>query len=172
MATRKNSTKSTVSEEEVITKSEPVKFDPTDPITCRSVTYGELLGSGKKTNFLYSWSGYGDEVEVEYQDLLSWKSIKSQYLYGPLFVIENEDLLNQWPDIKAIHDKVKELDCEKFFELPVEKFRNVLLNVTNSYKLTIRNMANSKIINGELDSIAKIKVIDEILGTDLKSLID
>ena len=154
-----------------IVKTEPKKFSPDELITCRSVTYGTLLGEGRKTKMLYTWSGYGDEVEVEYQDLLSWKSTKSQYLYAPHFVIENDELLEQWKDVREIHDKVKQIDCDKFFDLPPEKLRIVLMNLPDGYKITVRNMANAKITNGELDSIAKIKVIDEIFGTDLKSLI-
>lgn len=172
MATKKASVETT-KEKTVATpiKSEPKKFAPDDMITCRSVTYGELLGEGRKTKMLYTWSGYGDEVEVEYQDLLSWKSTKSQYLFAPHFVIENDELLEQWKDVKAVHDRVKQIDCDKFFELPSDKFRTVLENLPDGYKLTVRNMANAKITNGELDSIAKVKIIDEIFGTDLKSLI-
>ena len=32
----------------------------------------------------------------------------------------------------------------------------------------VKNIAGEKIINGSLDSLAKIKAIDEVLGTDLK----
>ena len=50
------------------TKSAPKKarkFAMDDPITCRSVTYGELLLPGKKSQLLYSWANYGDVTEVE-----------------------------------------------------------------------------------------------------------
>lgn len=170
MATRKNST-AEVKIESV--KSEPRKFNPDDIIVCRSVTYGELLGDGRKTKMLYSWAGYGDEVGVEYQDLMSWKSTKSQYLYAPHFVIEDEELLalEQWKDVKEIHDKIKQLDCDNLFDLPVDKFERAMENVPKTYHVTIRNMANAKILNGELDSLAKIKVIDKNFGTDLMSLL-
>jgi hypothetical protein len=32
----------------------------------------------------------------------------------------------------------------------------------------VKNLAGEQIMNGTLDSLAKIKAIDEVLGTDLK----
>jgi hypothetical protein len=36
----------------------------------------------------------------------------------------------------------------------------------------VKNVAGEKILNGTLDSLAKIRAIDEILGTDLKLYIN
>ena len=81
------------------------KFAPDELITCRSVTYGELLLSAPKSKLLYSWANYGDTTEVEFQDLQALKSTRSSYLFRPRFVIEDEDLVELWAkDLKDMYN--------------------------------------------------------------------
>ena len=171
-----NSTKPKKSEsaEEVVEKQkkEPRKFAQDDMILCKSVTYGELLLPGKKSKLLYIWSNYGDTTEVEFQDLQALRSTRSAYLMNPYFVIEDEELLEQWPELKNLYDKVAALDVDNLFNLPINQFKKRLREIPVGFKDSIKNIAGEKIRNGSLDSIAKINALDEILGTELKLMID
>ena len=81
------------------------KYAPTDRIPCRSLTYGELLLTGPKTKLLHTWANYGDVTEMEYQDLQALKSTRSSYLFKPRFIIEDEELVEQWAgDFKKMYD--------------------------------------------------------------------
>ncbi len=171
-----NSTKPKKSEsaEEVVEKpkKELRKFAQDDMILCKSVTYGELLLPGKKSKLLYIWSNYGDTTEVEFQDLQALRSTRSAYLMNPYFVVEDEELLEQWPELKALYDKTMALDIDSLFSLPINQFKKKLRDVPIGFKDPIKNIAGEKIRNGSLDSIAKINALDEILGTELKLMID
>ena len=171
-----NSTKPKKSEsaEEVVEKpkKELRKFAQDDMILCKSVTYGELLLPGKKSKLLYIWSNYGDTTEVEFQDLQALRSTRSTYLMNPYFVIEDEELLEQWPELKALYDKTMALDIDSLFSLPINQFKKRLRDIPVGFKDPIKNIAGEKIRNGSLDSIAKINALDEILGTELKLMID
>lgn len=171
-----NSTKPKKSEsaEEVVEKpkKELRKFAQDDMILCKSVTYGELLLPGKKSKLLYIWSNYGDTTEVEFQDLQALRSTRSAYLMNPYFVVEDEELLEQWPELKALYDKTMALDIDSLFSLPINQFKKKLRDIPIGFKDPIKNIAGEKIRNGSLDSIAKINALDEILGTELKLMID
>ena len=167
----------TTEQEEVSVKETPVakktvaarKFAPDEMITCRSITYGELLLTGTKSKLLYSWANYGDTTEVEFQDLQALKSTRSSYLFRPRFVIEDEELAEQWS--KELGDMYKEIvhvDVEDLFRLPINQFKAKLKKAPKGVQQAVKNIAGEKIMNGSLDSLAKIKAIDEILGTDLK----
>lgn len=167
--------KETVSEEmEVATESKSTKkvarkFAPDDLIVCRSITFGELLLTGKKSKLLYSWANYDDTTEVEYQDLQALKSTRSSYLFKPRFIIEDEDLVEQWgKDFGDIYKNIEDIDAEDLLKLPVAQLRSKLKKASKGVQLAVKNIAGDKILNGSLDSLAKIKAIDEILGTDLK----
>ena len=149
------------------------KFAQDDLIPCRSITFGELLLTGTKSKLLYSWANYGDVTEVEFQDLQALKSTKSSYLYRPRFIIEDEELIEQWSkDFKELYDGIIEVDVEEMFNLPLTQFKSKLKKAPKGVQQAVKDIAGEKILNGSLDSLKKIKAIDEILGTDLKLYID
>lgn len=153
-------------------KKQAKKFAPDDMIPCRSITYGELLLEGFKTKTLYTWANAGDVTNVEYQDLQSLQSRKSRFLTDPLFIIEDEDLVESWSAmLKPIYSKVEEADLEELLKLPVAKLKNKLKASPDGVKTSIKSMAAAKILTGEFDSINRIKAIDEVLGTQLISMI-
>lgn len=166
--------KTEVKEETVVEKKKPArKFAADDMISCRSITFGELLLVGPKSKLLYTWSNYGDTTEMEYQDLQALKSTKSSYLYRPRFIIEDEELVEQWSrDFKAMYDNIVEVDVEDMFKLPLNQFKAKLKKAPKGVQMAVKNIAGEKIMNGSLDSLKKIKAIDEILGTDLKLYIE
>lgn len=150
-------------------KTAPRKFAPDDMITCRSITYGELLLTGTKSKLLYSWANYGDTTEVEFQDLQALKSTRSSYLFRPRFVIEDEELAEQWSkDLGDMYKDIVHVDVEDLFKLPLNQFKAKLKKAPKGVQQAVKNIAGEKIMNGSLDSLSKIKAIDEILGTDLK----
>ena len=153
-------------------KKAPKKFAPDDVIECRSVTYGELVLLGFKSKLLYTWANAGDVAYVEYQDLQALQSRKSKFLTEPLFIIEDEDLVKQWGGmLQPVYSKIVEADLEEILQLSVAKLKSRLKSSPEGIKKSIKSMAAAKIMSGELDSLNKIKAIDEVLGTDLMSTI-
>ena len=147
----------------------PCKYAPDELIPCRSVTYGELLLTGTKSKLMYVWANYNDVTEVELQDLQALKSTRSSYLFRPRFVIEDEELVEEWgKDFKDMYSKIVSVDVEEMFNLPLGKFKTALKNAPKGVQQAVKNIAGEKIMNGSLDSLAKIKAIDDVLGTDLK----
>ena len=168
MATKKEVITEESAEQEV-KKPTPRKYAPDDLIPCRSVTYGELLLSAPKSKLMYVWANYNDVTEVEFQDLQALKSTRSNYLFRPRIVIEDEELVEQWSkDFKDMYSKIIHVDVEEIFDLPLGKFKTALKNAPKGVQQAVKNIAGEKIMNGSLDSLAKIKAIDDILGTDLK----
>lgn len=150
-------------------RKEVKKYAPDEMIPCRSITFGELFLTGAKTKFLYSWANYGDITEVYYQDLQALKSTRSSYLLKPRFIIEDDELVEQWKsDLGKIYSDIVAMDVEEIFSLPLNQFKSKLKNAPSGVQQAIKNIAGEKIMNGSLDSLAKIKAIDDILGTQLK----
>lgn len=145
------------------------KYAPDEMIPCRSITYGELLLTGTKSKMLYTWANYGDVTEMEFQDLQALRSTRSSYLFKPRFIIEDPELVEQWEnDLGKMYKDIVDVDVEDMFRLPLNQFKARLKKAPSGVQQAVKNVAGEKILNGSLDSLAKIKAIDEILGTDLK----
>ena len=70
-----------------------------------------------------------------------------------------------------MYDKVAAVDVDSLFNLPINQFKKRLREIPVGFKDSVKNIAGDKIRNGSLDSLAKINALDEILGTELKLLI-
>ena len=150
------------------TKKESKKYAPTDRIECRSVTGGGLVLVGPKSQLLYEWVDYGDTTEVEFQDLQALQSRKSGFLVKPRFVIEDEELVEQWGSmLNPIYSKIQNQDIEALFELDPAQFEAILSKMPVGIKDSVKTKAAQKIANEELNDIRIIKTIDKLLGTEL-----
>ena len=182
-----NTKKSTVDTEEVIDvtvveqeeevkptpkKVNKPKHDPNELILCRSVRFGELRLIGPKTHMPYSWLNEGDVREVEYQDLVSWRALHSRYLFEPMIIIEDEDIVEEWKsDLGELYESLQEIDLKAMFKLPHRQFVAQLKKLPTGMKTTVQNMAYAMIQDRTLYDLRTIDAIDEILGTELKMMI-
>lgn len=145
-----------------------------DLIPCRSVTRGGLVCVGKKSGEIYRWSDYGDVTEVEYQDLMGLRASKTRFIYGPLFIIEDEELLAdpKWKDVVAVYEKALAYeDLNTMLELPPATFRVALENLPKAMRKAVATEVSTRLSDGLFDSLQKVKIVDEICGTDLKLLL-
>ena len=155
-------------------KKEYRQFNQTDLILCRSVTAGWLGVSGKSGQY-YVFENFGDECEIEYQDLFALKSRHSNYIYAPHFVIEDEELLEnpRWADVAKFYDEeVYTLeDVDAVLNLPTSNFKSALQKLPRGLAKSLQVKVAEKIENGTFDSLQKIKMIDEVFGTDFRSIL-
>lgn len=181
MATTKKSTVETdeIIDTEVVEEVKPTpkkvnkpKHDPSELILCRSVRFGELRLIGPKTHMPYSWANEGDVREVEYQDLVSWRALHSRYLFEPMIIIEDEDIVEEWKaDLGNLYDDLQNIDVKAMFKLPHRQFIAQLKKLPAGMKTTVQNMAYSMIQDRTLYDLRIIDAIDEILGTELKMML-
>lgn len=153
-------------------KTNKPKHDPSELILCRSVRFGGLRLIGPKTHMPYEWVNEGDIREVEYQDLVSWRALRHRYLFEPMIIIEDEELVEEWKsDLGELYDGLQELDLKELFRLPHRSFVAKLKSLPEGMKTTVQNMAYSMIQDETLYDLRTIKAIDEILGTELMMMI-
>lgn len=156
-------------------KKKPRVFKQSDPILCRSVTPG-WLGVPGKSGMYYVFANYGDEAEIEYGDLFALKNAHSRYLYDPLFVIEDDELLEntRWKDVSEFYsDKVYGMDdINIVLNKPNTSFKSTLKTLPKGLLKAVTVEVAKRIENGTFDSLKKIKILDEVCGTDFAKMIN
>ena len=151
------------------------EYQPYDLIPCQSLTSGKMFYNSPKSNTMYKWDDNGAIIDVTYEDLLAMKQSHSELMYRPCFMIMDKELLAQprWIDIAKIYsgyDILSLSDAEKVINLDVNSLTKALNRLTPAMRAVICNTAADMIEKGTLDSIAKIKAIDEVCGTELYTL--
>ena len=173
---RKAMTKTTVKTEEV--KDEEVKqtvskkvFDPNEGVLCRSVTHGQLFVDGIKTGMKYTFFDYDDEAEIEYRDLVALIRARDKAVYNPRFIVEDEDFINEYPALKKFYkEHFSTKNIKEILNMPERQMKDAISKLPPGAVETLKSIAVNQIANGELDSIKKIKVLDEAFNTDLSLL--
>lgn len=165
--------KKTVDEENVsqsvIEEVKPKKqFSQSDGILCRSVIQGGLYYVGTKTGMLYTFTDYGDVTEIEYRDLVAAVRTKSGYIYNPYFVIEDEDFIAEFPAVaKFYEDQISIKDLKTILDMNVGDMVAAIKSLPKTAIESLKKIAATQVGNGRLDSVKKIKALDELFGTDL-----
>lgn len=158
-----------VEEPVVEKKSEVKKFEPSDPITCRSVCQGILNMEGKSTGTMYRFDGYGDEIDIEYRDLLSEaRNARSAYIYNPMLIVEDKDFINSVPALKKFYDNYADVtNLRGILGKPVQQMIEAIQELPQGAKDQIKILASTLISNGELDSMSRIKALEDYFGIQM-----
>lgn len=169
-----------------VIKSEPVKviesapvkvekrtFDEKESIICRSVVSGGLYMDGIVSKMPYTWSDFGDEVGVEYRDLVAAVKMKNSYVMKPFFVIMDADFIEEFPFLKNVYEGQYSIkDLANVLTLPVDDMVEEIKKLPPNIKDTLKGIASTWVSNGRLDSFKKIKALDSMLDTDLSLIAD
>ena len=144
-------------------------FNPEDTIPCRSIVSGGLYIEGSRSHILYSWADCGDVEDVEYRDLIYLVRTRANAnTYSPRIIIEDEDFINQNKSVKDFYDSMYDTsDLNQILLLPISQMKAEIANLPIGAKESIKGIAATMIDSHVLDSIQRIKALDEIFGTNM-----
>ena len=155
-----------------------VKLDDTVLINVKSNTFGTLFFKNPRTGDSTTWSHFGDVQQVTMGDLRAMKGNQRAFYENQwIYIVDVED--EGYEDVTA-EDICKVLmvtqyyknvlDPDNFsqiFTWPEEKVRERVAMMNAGAKLNLLVAANTAIKNGTLDSLKRIKVLEDILGCEL-----
>jgi len=145
------------------------KFSDKDMIPCKSVTSGGLSYMGNSgTN--YRWEDQGVIEYVAYEDLKreAQSANPNNYLYYPRFIVVDADFVEEFPKLEEFYSKFYQEggDFEAILNLPDNQMTEEIAKLPKGCKECIKGIIATQIDEGTLDSVKKIKTLDEIFGTN------
>lgn len=159
-----------------------LKLNDNVSILVASNIFGELIYVNHKTGDKYTWENMGDVQSLYVSDIRAMKSNQRKFLEENWIVIigiadtseeyENVDLAEIYEALQ-ISNYYKEFLCPSnlndVFNWSVDEIRNKVSKMPTSTKETIAIRANELIKAGIIDSISKVKVLEEVIGCELAS---
>lgn len=160
--------------ERVVEIIEPKKervFQKDDLIKCHSIMSGKTFMDGIKTKDMYVFESLGAETEIAYQDLIAALNVNSVFLFKPFIIVDDEDFIAQSPKLKRFYDSMYSVkNLAQILSLPPARIKEELNKLPVGAKQSIRSIISDSIANGSLDSVAKIRALDEYFGTQFMLL--
>lgn len=164
------------------TSSPKLKLDDAVTLLVTSNVFGELIYQNHKTGDEYRWKDLGDTQSLYVSDIRAMKITQKRFLEDNWIVItgiENPEEELASLEIPALYEAlqiaqyyrlpVNQEELDQIFALPNEALRTRLTNLSTTMKETIIIRANELIREGILDSISKVRVLEEVLNTELAS---
>lgn len=146
-------------------------FKADDGILCRSVTYGKLFVDGLKTGMKYTFADYDEEGEIEYRDLVALVRARDKSIYKPRFIVMDEDFVNEYPTLKKFYEEhYSIMNLKEILEMPDYQMREEISKLPDGAVKSLKSIAVQGITDGSIDSVRKIKALDEAFGTELSLL--
>lgn len=155
--------------EEVKPENKERVFADTDVIPCRSIISGQLFIEGVRSKILYTWADYDDVQDVEYRDLIYMVRTRGdRNIYTPRIIIEDDDFVKQNRSLSELYDSLYSTsDLREVIKLPVRQMVAEINKLPVGVRNSIKGIASTMIDAHELDSVTKIKALDEIFGTNM-----
>lgn len=176
--TKKAAAKPAVKTDEVVTAVEPEDTKPvvkekreykdSDKIPCFSITPGEYLFEGDKSKTVYSWINQGVVEDMRYDDLTAAIRTRKPCVFKPRIVIQDDEFLEDYPEIRRLYESMySKEDLAKVLTLDPNRMTEVIKSLPDGAKDAIKYIAVEAIENGTLDSVGRVRALDQIYGTDL-----
>lgn len=160
-----DNTNGTEVKKEVVKKK---KFAPEELIPCVSITPGQLFFSGKKSGTLYTFADIDDVVEIEFRDLDYAARSSDKIMLKPRFIVQDSDFINLHSKLDDIYSALHSTsDLESIIKMTPAKMEKIIPSLPLGAKDALKIIAATMVDKGELDSLQRIKKLDELLGTEL-----
>ena len=151
---------------------EKKKYSEDSMIPCKSVTSGKLILIGHSGD-VYRWANQGIVEEVSYGDLkrLAQTADKNNHVFYPRFIIEDPEFVAQFPRLKEFYSSFDDKAVEDILSLPFDEMKVVIEKLPKGIQECIKGTAATMVDNGSLDSVKKVRLLDEVFGTKLSLMI-
>ena len=173
--------------EEIIVKDvapikKKIKFSDDTLISVKSNVFGTLIYINHKTGDEVRWDNFGETQTLSVGDLRAMKAKQLAFYKENWIVFEGiEDSSEEYEDIDVqdIYDVLQVSqyyknylcpnDLNEVFNWTTIEMRNKIPRMTKSVREAIAIRANELITEGILDSMSKVKTLEEILNCQLAS---
>lgn len=173
--------------EEIIVKDvapikKKIKFSDDTLISVKSNVFGTLIYINHKTGDEVRWDNFGETQTLSVGDLRAMKAKQLAFYKENWIVFEGiEDSSEEYEDIDVqdIYDVLQVSqyyknylcpnDLNEVFNWTTTEMRNKIPRMTKSVREAIAIRANELITEGILDSMSKVKTLEEILNCQLAS---
>lgn len=151
-----------------------------DELVVKSNVFGELIYINDRTGDQFIWENYGEEQTLTAKDIRDMKARQQMFFKEDwVSIIDSHSVDMDKFTLKDIYDalqvgryydeKAVDFELDDIFSMNETKMRETIFSLSDTIKRTVVIRANDKIKDGSLDSISKVKLLEEVLNCELAS---
>ena len=174
----KDTTNTTI--ETVKKTKERLVMKDTDEVVVKSNVFGELIYINDRTGDQIIWENCNEEQVLSVRDIRDMKAKQHSFFKeGWISITDSPDVDFEEYTMKEVYDALQigryyndnlvSFNIDDIFVMSEDALRKKISTMSEGIKRSIVVRANEKIMDGSLDSLKKVKLLEEVLGCELTS---
>lgn len=164
-----------------VAKRANMTFDDTVLVNVQSNTFGELIYINSRNGDRVSWSEFGDIQTMTMGDLRAMRGTQRGFFENNWIYIKEvlgpdyedatpEDVYRALTVTQYYKDIIDPDNFNAIFRMDNDELRRRVSMMSDGAKMNLVVAANEAIKRGKLDSLKKIRILEELLGCELTEL--
>lgn len=142
-------------------------FRPDEYVTVRNGFDGKLVYKSSKTGEKFVFDRFGDEHDMEIQELKKARNDAKKFFANNWFLIDDPDVIEYLGVGEYYKHAFAYDEFEQLAEMSAEEITERMEKVSEGQKVTIAHQARKMIADGKIDSMKAITALEKGLGVQL-----
>jgi len=168
-ATKSKIETSVESVEDSVNKIVPKDIDIHEYIPVRNGSRGKLIYVSPRTEERFVWEEFGDEQELELQELKNAKAANKKFFERNWFMFDDEyDWVIDYLGMRKFYAHSIGIDnFDDLFKKKPDEISKIIADLSDGQKKSVGYRARQLLAEGGIDSMKVIEALEKSLGTEL-----
>lgn len=160
---------SEVAESSVEKKQYKVKksLDPNIVVTVKNGFQGRLIYKSRRTNERFEWETFGDEQDMDLQELKNARNSSKAFFVNNWFLIDDPEALDYLGVSQYYKYALNFKSFDDLFDKSPDNIKYTISRLSAGQKKSVAYRAKELIAKGVIDSIKVINALEECLSIEL-----
>ena len=137
-------------------------------VIVRSCVDGRVIYKSKRSGMTWKWLEKGAYEVLTVEELLNMESQSHKFLHSPWLMVDDEAIIEAF-NLQELYDLVAKVeDIDSFINLTLDEQKQVYNQLPKSSQNQVYNHICFKVDSGEIDSRAKVRELEELVGMELE----
>lgn len=142
-------------------------FSPNMLVPVKNGFQGRLIYKSRRTGEVYVWDTFGDEQDIELQELRNARSSSRAFFENNWFIIDDPEIIEYLGAAQYYKNALKFDSFDDLFFLPPDQMSEAIKKLPNGQKRSVIYRAKQLISEGTIDSMKTIDALEKCLSTEL-----
>lgn len=142
-------------------------LDPNMIVTVRNGFQGTLVYVSRKTHEEFVWDSFGDEQDMDLQELKNARNTEKGFFENNWFLIDNLEVIEYLGVTRYYKDALTYDEFDELFNKSAEEIKEAISKLSKGQKESVAYRARQLIESKDIDSLKVIDALEESLGVEL-----
>ena len=137
-------------------------------VIVRSCVDGRVIYKSKRSGMTWKWLEKGAYEVLTVEELLNMESQSHKFLHSPWLMVDDEDIIEAFNLAELYNLVAKVEDIDSFINMSLGEQKQIYNKLPKASQNQVYNHICFKVDSGEIDSRAKIRELEDLVGRELE----